>query len=85
KPRGTYIDAEFDEIKEEAKRTRRELNLLRRVVSSDDHISQMLTQFDSHRDISGGGGSGSDEGGDDKPGWDKDISGDEDADGDEDI
>ncbi|GJR45826.1 hypothetical protein Tco_1313929 [Tanacetum coccineum] len=59
-PRGTYIDAEIDEIKEEAKRTRRELDLLRRVVSSDDHMSQMLTQFDSQREISGGGGSGSD-------------------------
>ncbi|GJV55292.1 hypothetical protein Tco_1456297 [Tanacetum coccineum] len=58
-PRGTYIDAEIDEIKEEAKRTRRELHLLRRVVSSDDHMSQMLTQLESHHEIGGGSESGS--------------------------
>ncbi|GJS67647.1 hypothetical protein Tco_0682211 [Tanacetum coccineum] len=39
-PRGTY--AEIDEIKEHGKRLRKELELLRRVVKSDDRMSQLL-------------------------------------------
>ncbi|GKF11707.1 hypothetical protein Tco_0049633, partial [Tanacetum coccineum] len=38
-PRGTYTDAEIDEIKEDGKRLRKELELLRRVVRSDDRMS----------------------------------------------
>ncbi|GKF66742.1 hypothetical protein Tco_0193259 [Tanacetum coccineum] len=72
-------------IKEEAKRTRMELELLRRVVRTDDRMSQMLTQFESQPEIGGGSGSGSGGGGDDEPGGDEDADGDEDAGGDEDI
>ncbi|GKC25847.1 hypothetical protein Tco_1027997 [Tanacetum coccineum] len=78
-PRGTYTDADVDELKEEAKRTRQELELLRRVVRFDDWMSQMYTQLESQHEI--GGGSGSGRGG----GRDEDVDGDEDANGDEDI
>ncbi|GJX24989.1 hypothetical protein Tco_0231285 [Tanacetum coccineum] len=58
-PRGTYTDAEIDEIKEEAKRTRRELDLLRR------------PEIESG---SGSGGGGDDEpGGDEDAGGDEEI------------
>nr|GFB82127.1 hypothetical protein [Tanacetum cinerariifolium] len=46
-PRGTYTNIEIDEIREEAKRTRRELELLRMVVRSDEWMSKMLTQLES--------------------------------------
>ncbi|GJV53371.1 hypothetical protein Tco_1449112 [Tanacetum coccineum] len=78
-PRGTYTDADVDELKEEAKRTRQELELLRRVVRFDDWMSQMYTQLESQHEI--GGGSGSGRGG----GRDEDVDGDEDASGDEEI
>ncbi|GJU71334.1 hypothetical protein Tco_1262739 [Tanacetum coccineum] len=42
-PRGTYIDADVDEIKEDSKRIRKELSLLRKVARSDDRVSQLLT------------------------------------------
>ncbi|GJT81794.1 hypothetical protein Tco_1056136 [Tanacetum coccineum] len=68
-PRGMYIDAEIDEMltsrdkmideaKEEAKRTRRELELLRGVVRFDDQMSQLLTQLGSHSEIGRGAGVG---------------------------
>ncbi|GJX56028.1 hypothetical protein Tco_0285925 [Tanacetum coccineum] len=83
-PRGMYIDAEIDEMltsrdkmideaKEEAKRTRRELELLRGVVRFDDQMSQLLTQLGSHSEIGRGSGSGSGGGGDDESGEDDDI------------
>ncbi|GJV13082.1 hypothetical protein Tco_1354623 [Tanacetum coccineum] len=72
-PRGTYTDVDVDELKEEAKRTRRELELRRRVIRSDDRMSQMYKQLESQHEL--GGGSRSDGGG----------AGDEDADGDEEI
>ncbi|GKD55436.1 hypothetical protein Tco_1288823, partial [Tanacetum coccineum] len=50
-PRGTYTDIEIDEIKKEAKRIRQEVKLLRKVVSSDDRMSQMLTRHESLREI----------------------------------
>ncbi|GJV46915.1 hypothetical protein Tco_1437127 [Tanacetum coccineum] len=77
-PRGTYTNPEIDEIKEEVKRTRRELELLRRVVRTDDRMSQMLTQFESQPEIGGGSGSGSGGGEDDESGGDEDAGGDED-------
>ncbi|GJT79302.1 hypothetical protein Tco_1053644 [Tanacetum coccineum] len=86
-PRGMYIDAEIDkmlssgdkmidEAKEEAKRTRRELELLRRVVRFDDQMSQLLTQLGSHSEIGGGSGSGG--GRDDESGEDEDADRDDD-------
>ncbi|GJZ53132.1 hypothetical protein Tco_0608017, partial [Tanacetum coccineum] len=84
-PRSTYTNTEIDEIKEEAKRTRRELDLLRRVISSDDRISQMLTQLESQIEIGGVRESRSGRDGNDEQGGDEDASRDEDAGGDEDI
>nr|GEX84401.1 hypothetical protein [Tanacetum cinerariifolium] len=78
--RGTYIDAEIDDMlassdkeldatKEDAKRQKREIDLLRRVVMSDDQMSQLLTQLCSQSEIGAGsgaeGGSGSGRGVDD--------------------
>ncbi|GKA88068.1 hypothetical protein Tco_0809832 [Tanacetum coccineum] len=53
------IETKIDEIKEDGKRLRKELELLRRVVRSDDRMSQMLTQLESHHEIGGGSESGS--------------------------
>ncbi|GKE69131.1 hypothetical protein Tco_1527203, partial [Tanacetum coccineum] len=80
-PRCTHTDADVDEVKEEYKRLRKELNMLRTVVRSDDRMSQLLTQLESQHEVGGGNGSG--EGGDDEPGADEDAGGDEDTDGDE--
>ncbi|GJZ80040.1 probable LRR receptor-like serine/threonine-protein kinase isoform X1, partial [Tanacetum coccineum] len=77
KPRGTYTDVDVDELKEEAKRTRRELQLLRTVVKSDDRMSEMLIQLESQHEIGGSSGSGSGGGGDDELGEDEDVGGDE--------
>ncbi|GJR41458.1 hypothetical protein Tco_1217142 [Tanacetum coccineum] len=88
-PRGTYTDAKIDEMltstdktideaKEEAKRTRRELELLRRVVKSDGWMSQLLTQLGSQSEIDGDNRSGSGGGGDDESGEDEDAGGDDD-------
>ncbi|GKG26000.1 hypothetical protein Tco_0399146, partial [Tanacetum coccineum] len=52
-PRGTYIDTDVDEIKEDSKRLRKELDLLRTVVRSDDRMSQLLTQLESQHDEPG--------------------------------
>ncbi|GJR18268.1 hypothetical protein Tco_0966795 [Tanacetum coccineum] len=86
-PRGTYSQEEIDEMlssrdktidegKEEAKR---ELELLRRVVMSDEQMSQRYRDMGSEYEIDEGSGSKS--GG----GEDEDAGGDEDADGDDDI
>ncbi|GKB75019.1 hypothetical protein Tco_0936431, partial [Tanacetum coccineum] len=42
-PRGAYTDADVDEIKEDNKRLRKELTMLRTVVTSDDRMSRLLT------------------------------------------
>ncbi|GKB98948.1 hypothetical protein Tco_0985085 [Tanacetum coccineum] len=55
-----------------------ELDLLRRVVASDDQMSHMLTQLGTQSEINGGSGSGSGGGGDDEPGEDEDDDGDDD-------
>ncbi|GKA43675.1 hypothetical protein Tco_0736399 [Tanacetum coccineum] len=73
----TYTDADVDELKEEANRTRRELELLRNVVRSDDRMPKMYTQLESQHEIGGGNGSGG--------GEDEDTGGDEDTDGDEEM
>ncbi|GJX42648.1 hypothetical protein Tco_0257638, partial [Tanacetum coccineum] len=78
-PRCTHTNADVDEVKVENKRLRKELNMFRTVVWSDDRMSQLLTQLESQHEISGGSGSGG--GGDDEPGPDEDAGGDEDADG----
>ncbi|GJR43959.1 hypothetical protein Tco_1312062 [Tanacetum coccineum] len=75
KPRGTYIDTDVDEIKEDSKRIRKELNLLRKVARSDDRVSQLLTQLESQHEVGGGSRSGG--GGDDEQGGDEDAGGDE--------
>nr|GEV95684.1 hypothetical protein [Tanacetum cinerariifolium] len=46
-PRGTYTNADVDEIKEDSKRLKKELDLLRMVVRSDDRMSQLLTLLPS--------------------------------------
>ncbi|GJU97341.1 hypothetical protein Tco_1326612 [Tanacetum coccineum] len=74
-PRAMYTDADVDEIKKDNKRLRKELDLLRTVVRSDDWMSQLLTRLESQHEVSGGSGSGG--GGDDEPGVNEDASGDE--------
>ncbi|GJZ33914.1 hypothetical protein Tco_0579350 [Tanacetum coccineum] len=71
-------DKTIDEAKEEAKRTKRELSLLRRVVMSDNRMSHMFTHLGSQSEIDGGSESGSGGGGDDEPGGDEDAGGDDD-------
>ncbi|GJS87100.1 hypothetical protein Tco_0769736 [Tanacetum coccineum] len=64
-PRGAYTDADVDEIKEDNKWLRKELAMLRTVVTSDDRMSQLLTSLESQHEACGGsGGAG---GGDDEP------------------
>nr|GEU58570.1 hypothetical protein [Tanacetum cinerariifolium] len=74
-PRGMYTDADIDEIKQDSKRLRKELDFLRTVVRSDYRMSQLLTQLESQHEV--GGGSENDGGGDDEPGGDEDTGGDE--------
>ncbi|GJS27573.1 hypothetical protein Tco_0488193 [Tanacetum coccineum] len=89
-PRGTYIDSKIDDMlasrdkvldaaKEEAKRQKRKINLLRRVVMSNDQKSQLLTQLGSQSEVDGArGGSRSGGGGDDQSGRDEDAGKDDD-------
>nr|GEZ36608.1 hypothetical protein [Tanacetum cinerariifolium] len=74
-PRGTYADTDVDEIKEDSKRLRKELDLLRAVVRSDDEMSQLLTRLESQHEVGEGSGSGGGE--DDESGADEDVGGDE--------
>ncbi|GKA03300.1 hypothetical protein Tco_0676081 [Tanacetum coccineum] len=76
-PRCTHTDADVDEVKEENKRLRKELNMLRKVVKSDDEMSQLLTQLESQHEVGGGSGSGRSE--DVEPGADEDAGGDEES------
>ncbi|GKC46661.1 hypothetical protein Tco_1064383 [Tanacetum coccineum] len=75
KPRGVYTDTDVDELKDDNKRVRKELAMLRTVVKSDDRMSQLLTQLESQHEFDGGNRSGG--GGDDELGADEDAGGDE--------
>ncbi|GKC76107.1 hypothetical protein Tco_1126881 [Tanacetum coccineum] len=44
-PRCTHTDADVNEVKEESKKLRKELNMQMTVVRSDDQMSQLLTQL----------------------------------------
>ncbi|GKE42651.1 hypothetical protein Tco_1469935 [Tanacetum coccineum] len=76
-PRGTYTDADVDEVKENNKRLRKELAMLRTVVKSDDQMSQLLTQLELQHEVYGGSGSG--RGGDNEPDADEDAKGDDES------
>ncbi|GKC42563.1 hypothetical protein Tco_1060285, partial [Tanacetum coccineum] len=80
-PRCTHI-ADVDEVKTKKQAARKEINMLMKVVRSDDKMSQLLTQLQSQHEV--GSGSESDGGEDDEPSEDEDAGEDEDADGDED-
>ncbi|GJY30441.1 hypothetical protein Tco_0413936 [Tanacetum coccineum] len=77
-PRCTHIDADVNEVKEENKKLRKELNMLMTIVKSDDRMSQLLTQLQSQHEVGSGSGSGG--GGDDVPGEDENADEDQDAD-----
>ncbi|GKA52410.1 hypothetical protein Tco_0745725 [Tanacetum coccineum] len=81
-PRCTHT-ANADEVKKTNKQLRKEIDMLMKVVRSDDKMSQLLTQLQSQHEVGSGSGSGG--GGDDEPGEDEDADKDEDADGDEDC
>ncbi|GKD58470.1 hypothetical protein Tco_1295979, partial [Tanacetum coccineum] len=76
-PRCTHT-ANVNEVKKENKQLRKKINMLMKVVRSDDKMSQLLTQLQSQHEV--GSGSGNDGGGDDEPGEDEDADGDEDTD-----
>ncbi|GJU79754.1 RNA-directed DNA polymerase, eukaryota [Tanacetum coccineum] len=80
-PRCTHT-ADVNEVKAENKQVRKELNILMKVVRSDDKMSQLLMQLQSQHEVGSGSRSGG--GGDDEPGKDEDADEDEDADIDED-
>nr|GEW41993.1 hypothetical protein [Tanacetum cinerariifolium] len=77
-PRCTHTDADVDEVKEENKKLKKELNMLMTVVRSDDRTSQLLMQLQSQHEVSSGSRSGGGE--DDESGEDEDPEEDEDAD-----
>ncbi|GKB01192.1 hypothetical protein Tco_0829236 [Tanacetum coccineum] len=59
-----YPQRHVDEVKEENKKLRKELNMLMTVVRSDDQMSQLLTQLQSQHEVGSGnrsGGAGDDE------------------------
>nr|GEV11867.1 hypothetical protein [Tanacetum cinerariifolium] len=68
-----------DEVKEENKQLRKEINMLMKVVRSDDKFSQLLTQLQSQHEVGSGSGSGG--GREDESSKDEDVGEDEDADG----
>ncbi|GKA13709.1 hypothetical protein Tco_0693355 [Tanacetum coccineum] len=77
-PRCTHT-ADVDELKRTNKRLKNQMDMIMKVVRSDDRMSQLLTQLQSQNEVGSGRGSGG--GGDDENvGEDED----EDADGDED-
>ncbi|GKD50722.1 hypothetical protein Tco_1279698 [Tanacetum coccineum] len=76
-PRCTHYTYDVDEVKEDNKQLRKELAMLRTVIRSDDRMSQLLMQLESHHEV--GGGIESRGGGDDEPGMDEDVDGDEES------
>nr|GEV75242.1 hypothetical protein [Tanacetum cinerariifolium] len=78
-PRCTHT-TDVDELKRTNKQLKKQMDMIMKVVGSDDRMSQLLTQLQSQNDVSSGSGSS---GGED----DEDAGEDEDenADGDEDT
>ncbi|GKB75756.1 hypothetical protein Tco_0942651, partial [Tanacetum coccineum] len=76
-PRCTHTDADVNEVKEENKKLRKEINMLMTVVRSNDRMSQLLTQLQLQHEVGGGSDSGVVE--DDEPGADEDANKDGDA------
>ncbi|GJW34455.1 hypothetical protein Tco_0054487 [Tanacetum coccineum] len=74
--------ADVDQVKKKNKHLQKHINMLMKVVRSDDKFSQILTQLESQPQVNIGNGSGV--GGDDESGEDEDVDDHEDADGDED-
>ncbi|GJU68256.1 F-box domain containing protein [Tanacetum coccineum] len=62
-------------LKEKNKQLKKQMDMIMKVVRSDDKMSQLLTQLQSQYDV--GSGSGSGKGGDDEPGDDEDANEDE--------
>ncbi|GJR38133.1 hypothetical protein Tco_1213817 [Tanacetum coccineum] len=52
-PRCRHTHADVDKVKEDNKRLRQELVMLRMVIKSDDRMSQLLTQLESQHDADG--------------------------------
>nr|GEW02818.1 hypothetical protein [Tanacetum cinerariifolium] len=69
-PRCTHT-ADVDEVKRTSKKLKKQMDMIMKVVRSDDKMSQLLTQLQSHHEV----GSGSRSGGsrDDEPGDDEDT------------
>ncbi|GKB97699.1 hypothetical protein Tco_0983836, partial [Tanacetum coccineum] len=79
-PRCTHT-ADVDELKRTNKQLKKQMDMIMKVLRSDDKMSQLLTQLQSQHEVGSGNGSGG--GGDDKPTDDEDT-GEEDEDEDED-
>ncbi|GJU46178.1 RlpA-like double-psi beta-barrel domain-containing protein [Tanacetum coccineum] len=75
-PRCTHT-ADVDELKGTNKQLKKQMDMIMKVVRSDDKMSQLLTQLQSQHEVDSG--SGSDAGGDDEPG-DNEDAGEEDDD-----
>ncbi|GJU20430.1 hypothetical protein Tco_1153772 [Tanacetum coccineum] len=69
--------SDVDELKRNNKQLKKEMDMIMKVVRSDDKMSQLLTQLQSQHDIGSGNGSGA--GGDDESGDDEDADEDEDS------
>ncbi|GJT50828.1 hypothetical protein Tco_0976985 [Tanacetum coccineum] len=67
--------SDVDEIKRTNKQLKKHMDMIMKVVRSDDKMSQLLTQLLSQNDV--GSGSGSSAGGDDESGDDEDANEDE--------
>nr|GEZ78265.1 hypothetical protein [Tanacetum cinerariifolium] len=80
-PRCTHT-ADVDEVKKTNMRLRKEIDMLMKVVRSDDTMFQLLTRLKSQHEVGSGSGSGGGE--DDEPCKGEDAGEDEDANGDED-
>ncbi|GKA15452.1 reverse transcriptase domain-containing protein [Tanacetum coccineum] len=70
-PRCTHT-ADVDELKRTNKQLKKQMDMIMKVVRSDDKMSQLLTQLQSQHEVGSGSGSGG--GGDDEPGDDEDTS-----------
>nr|GEZ98725.1 hypothetical protein [Tanacetum cinerariifolium] len=73
-PRCTHT-ADVDELKRTNKQLKKQMDMIMKVVRSDDKMSQLLTQLQSQHEV--GSGSGSSGGGNDEPDDDEDADEDE--------